>query len=141
MTRSWLIGAAQVLMVLGLAQGCKSDDDDAEPYECNGTTDECLNDLAGSYRGRYTGDHQGTWQASLDSSGNITGSVHNTLADVDLSLEGQTDENGNAVFGNASDGSTFQGRIGIDFGISGTWSIQRYSGTFSGSRVSSGAEE
>lgn len=133
--------AAQFLLILGLTQGCKSDDDVAAPYECVTTAIECLEDLSGTYEGTYAGSTQGTWEAVLHTDGGVTGIYHDKAAGHDLFLDGQTDEYGNAVFGDGSLQYAFAGRINADFTISGTWSAVEYSGTFGGRRVSSGSSD
>jgi len=92
--------------------------------------------LAGKYLGSFAGDDIGTWNVTIDVDGNITGiSVSDTYgADT---VSGSVASSGQAGMSGTVGGTVFSGSFNRNGNVSGIWSDDEDSGTFTGSRTAS----
>ena len=106
--------------LLLLVQACNGSGGSVTPYRCTGTRAGCLNALAGKYEGTFSGDDSGTWNVEISTAGTISGGCLSPHYGSDT-VTGTADETGRLVFGTVSSGSAFEGDVGVDFSISGSW--------------------
>jgi hypothetical protein len=95
---------------------------------------------AGVYSGSFNGDVSGTWSFTVSNSGQISGNAVST--DGTLAVSGQLASDGSANISGSAGMATFNGSFSLDGSVSGQWNdtTTGESGSFSGSRASSGGD-
>jgi hypothetical protein len=101
---------------------------------------------AGSYSGTWVQTDgsdidAGTWAYTADDAGGLSGTAVSSVYPQGGTyvLSGTVSSSGNSVVGFAGGGVTFNGTVGLDGTVSGTWSNSSFgsSGTYEGTRISS----
>jgi hypothetical protein len=125
-------GSMVAALVVMVAVGCSSDDDDKETgaLPCDSTPSECKAAFADDYEGVYTGDASGRVIFTVDPDGTLYGTA--TTDAGSEALDGTVNQFGR-IQGTASDGTKYDGQFDGNNGFSGTWtSPEGNTGTFAG---------
>ncbi len=131
---------APILMLVGavLTPGllatiaCSSTSNGTAKFSCTSTASACVEAMAGDFSGTFAGAESGTWSASFSKSGATAGTAK--VGDQVYALTGKASANGNFIFGSGPSGIEFSGEVFVDGTVSGTWVLEKYSGTFEGKR-------
>ncbi len=90
--------------------------------------------LAGKYQGSFDGDDTGTWNVTIDVDGSITGVSTSDTYGSDI-VSGSVASSGQAGMSGTVGGTVFLGSFNRNGNVSGTWSDDEDSGTFTGNRT------
>jgi len=127
------VGAVALVGSLGLLGCAQGDDPDpASVPECEGSTEECLTRLAGSYAGPLAEASGGEVRVLLQGDGLARGSV--TRLGVVESFSGRVEEDGGLV-ATSSGGLELVGSVSIDGQIDGTYQVATAARGFTARRV------
>ena len=128
-----LAAAAGMVALAGCGGGGGDDEGDQNGAGGGGGT------FAGNYDGSFNGTDAGTWQIVVAGDGNLTGTAHSTVENLDYALDGSVTEEGVLAAG-MYDGSlyagTYTGTIAADGAVTGTWESEdgAENGSFEGQR-------